>query len=238
MLDLKERTRTGGAGTPNYGYRMAASGGRGEIYLYGVIGEDFWGEGVTAKQFADDLKGLGPVTAIDLRINSEGGGVFDARTMYTLLREHKAPVTTHVDGLAASSASFIAMAGDEILISEGGFMMVHNAWTVAAGDANDLRRSADLLETVSETIRNTYAGRTGRDVDEIADLMDAETWLDSAAAVELGFADRMVEDLKIAAAVKDASRYRNAPAALRPNRAKARAAVAAMRVKAGVTGTH
>jgi ATP-dependent protease ClpP protease subunit len=113
--------------------------------LYGVIGEiylyDWFGDGVTAKQFADDLKALGNVKTIDLRINSEGGSVFDGKAMYSLLNEHKAKIIVHIDGLAASAASFVAMAGDEIEIAEGGFVMIHNAYMVAMGDARELRRS-------------------------------------------------------------------------------------------------
>src|SRR6185369_10879333 len=123
------------------GYRMLAKGkDNAEIYLYGVIGGDWFGEGVTAKQFADDLKKLGNVKTIDLRINSEGGSVFDGKAMYSLLNEHPAKVVTHIDGLAASAASFLAMAGDEIEIAEGAFVMIHNAYTIAMGDARELRR--------------------------------------------------------------------------------------------------
>jgi ATP-dependent Clp protease protease subunit len=112
------------------GYRMVARGtDRAEIYLYGTVGADWFGEGVTAKQFAADLKGLGKVKTIDLRINSDGGSVFEGKTIYSLLAEHPAKVITRIDGLAASIASLIAMAGDEIHIAEGGFVMIHNAWT-------------------------------------------------------------------------------------------------------------
>ncbi len=103
------------------GYRVVNRGkDSAEIYLYGAIGGDWMGEGITAKQFADDLKALGPVKKIDLRINSEGGSVFDGKAMYSLLNAHSANITVHVDGLAASAASFIAMAGDTIEIAEGG----------------------------------------------------------------------------------------------------------------------
>jgi ATP-dependent Clp protease protease subunit len=220
-----------GAKTPG-GYRFSArSSDRAEVYLYGQIGESWFGDGISAKRFADDLKAVPNVKTIDVRINSEGGDVFDGKAIYTLLLQHKANVVVWVDGLAASAASFIAMAGNEINISEGGFMMVHNAWTVAAGNSEDLRRTADLLESVSTSIRDTYTARTKRSTDEVQNWMDAETWFTGAQAVEFGFADKMVENLKAAASVRDPGRFKNCPTELFPRRAAALATIAALRRK-------
>lgn len=220
-----------GAKTPG-GYRFSArSSDRAEVYLYGQIGESWFGDGISAKRFADDLKAVPNVKTIDVRINSEGGDVFDGKAIYTLLLQHKANVVVWVDGLAASAASFIAMAGNEINISEGGFMMVHNAWTVAAGNSEDLRRTADLLESVSTSIRDTYTARTKRSTDEVQNWMDAETWFTGAQAVEFGFADKMVENLKAAASVRDPGRFKNCPTELYPRRAAALATIAALRRK-------
>lgn len=213
---------------PN-GYRMLNKGDRGEIYLYGVIGGDWFGGGVTAKQFADDLKRLGNIKQIDVRINSEGGDVFDGKAIYSLLVEHKANVTVHVDGLAASAASFIAMAGNTIEIAEGAFMMIHRAWGVAIGNVDEMRRYADLLDTVDGTIRDVYAARTKQSADDIKAWMDAETWFTAKEAVENGFADRMVENMKVAACVSDPSRYKRLPAALMPKRAAALSMIEQMR---------
>lgn len=213
------------------GYRMAKrSDAKAEIYLYGVIGGDWFGDGVTAKQFADDLKALGNVSQIDLRINSEGGNVFDGKTMYSLLVDHKANVTVHIDGLAASAASFIAMAGNEIRIAEGAFVMVHNAWGVCVGSDDDMRRYADLLGTVSGTIADVYVSRTKNTMDKVKKWMRDETWFTAKEAVAAGFADKMVDNLKVAASIKltDPDRYKHLPAALRPNTARANAALAAM----------
>lgn len=216
-------------GSPS-GYKMLNKGNdRGEIYLYGIIGVDWFGDGVSAKTFADDLKKLGGVKAIDLRINSDGGVVTDARAMHTLLMEHPADITTHIDGIAASAASFVAMAGKEIVIAEGGFMMIHNARMMAYGEAEDMRRAADVLENVNETIRSTYEKRTGAKAADIKKWMDAETWWNGKEAVEHGFADRIVEDMKVAACLHDPSRFKNLPAALRPNRAAAQAALDKMK---------
>lgn len=216
--------------TPN-GYRVVArSKDSAEIYLYGVIGTDWFGDGVSAKQFATDLKALGDVKTIDLRINSEGGSVFDGKAMYSLLNEHKAKIVVHIDGLAASAASFVAMAGDEIEISEGGFVMIHNAYMVAIGDAREMRRSADMLDTVNNTIIDTYVARTKGSRKSIQTMMDNETWMTGAEAVKNGFATKMVENLKVAASVSHPERFQKLPAALKPN--ARRAAVAFSRIAA------
>jgi len=208
-------------------YRMLAKGTVGEIWLYGVIGSDFFGDGVTAKQFAADLRALGDVSTIDLRINSEGGLVWDARAMWTLLVEHKARITTHIDGIAASAASFVAMAGDEIIISEGGFIMIHNARAGCYGEAKDMRDTALTLELVNGTMRDTYAARSKQTTAQIEKWMTAETWFTGADAVKNGLADRVVENVRVAACVSKPERFVNLPAALsRPRIAEARALIA------------
>lgn len=201
--------------------RMLAKGDAAEIFIYGIIGTDWFGDGVSAKQFKDDLRGLGAVKTIDLHINSDGGSVFEAQTMYSLLVDHKATVTAHVDGLAASAASFLAMAADDIVIAEGGFIMIHAAWSGIAGNAAALRKEADLLDAVTGAITNIYVARTGATEAAVKQWMDAETWFSGAEAVANGFADRMVANKRVAAAVSDPTKFRNLPAALRPRRAAA-----------------
>lgn len=216
------------------GYSIKAkSNDDAEIILYGDIGDSWFG-GVTAKQFADDLKALGSVKNISLRINSPGGDVFQGMTIYRLLVDHKAKVTVHVDGLAASIASVIAMAGDEIHVSESGFLMVHNAWGIALGSADDMRTMADLLDRTTAAIRDVYAARTGRTACEIKTWMDAETWFTAAEAVEFGFATKVADNMKVAARVDPAKhRFKHAPAALTgtPNLRAARDAIARMKLK-------
>ncbi len=212
------------------GYRVVARGSdRAEIYLYGVIGQDWYGDGVSAKQFAEDLRKVKDAKTIDLRINSEGGDVFAGKAMYTLLQDHKAKIIVHVDGLAASAASFVAMAGDEINVSEGAFIMIHNAWTIAMGGVEDFRRTADLLEVVNGTIRSVYMARTKRTEKEVRGWMDAETWFTGPEALENGFADKMTANVKVAASVRDPGRFKNTPSSLYPRRAAALAALAAMK---------
>lgn len=213
------------------GYRMVRNANsNGEIYLYGDIGSGGWfSTGITADQFRQDLKALGDVRTIDLRINSDGGDVFHGQAMYSLLNTHPAQITVHVDGLAASAASFVAMAGDQIRIGEAAFMMIHDAWGVGAGSSADLRRAADLLDAVSGTIADIYAGRTGKDVADIKTMMAAETWMSGSEAVKAGFADVLVENKIVVASVRDPSRFKNLPAALRPNRTAAQATLARIR---------
>jgi ATP-dependent Clp endopeptidase proteolytic subunit ClpP len=209
------------------GYRMQAKKDRGEIYLYGPVGEDWFGMGVSAKVFADDLKKLGAVNSIDLRINSEGGDVFAGKAMYSLLKDHKAKVVVHIDGLAASAASFIAMAGDEIEIAEGAFVMIHDAYGGARGRAKDLRDYADLLDSVNASIVDTYVDRTKNDAATIKKWMDEETWMSGKDAVARGFADKLAASgkTKARASIANAAIYNNLPAELRPNRMKALAAL-------------
>lgn len=159
------------------------------VYLYDyIVGDDWWG-GVSATTFVKELANITADT-IRLRVNSPGGDVFAARAMEAALRGHSAKVIAHVDGLAASAASFLIMAADEIEIADGGFIMIHKAWTALWGDADDLRAEADLLDKIDGTLVNTYAKRTGQAADDIAAWMAAETWLGAAEAVEKGFADR------------------------------------------------
>lgn len=213
--------------TPS-GYKMVNRKGRGEIYLYGIIGDSWFGDGITASQFAKDLKALGEVSDIDLRINSDGGSVTQAEAIYTHLVEHKAKVTVHIDGIAASAASYIAMSGEEILIADGGWVMIHEARSIEFGTADDFRRMADILDKTNDRIVAKYKARTKNDDKKLRAWMAEEKWFVGPEAVENGFADRVVENMKIAACITDQSRFRNLPAALRQNRARASVALAAM----------
>lgn len=206
---------------------------KGEITLYGTIGESWWGDGVSAKKFTDELKKLGAVDEIDLFLNSDGGVVTEARTMYNRLVEHQAKVRVHIDGIAASAASFLAMAGDEIIIAEGAFFMIHNARGVAVGQAADMRRMADVLETVNRTIVDTYAARTGNKSTDLKKWMDAETYFTGKEALDKGFATSMTSNKgQVAACVTPWLVNvcgKTLPIPLRPNRARAAAILAEAR---------
>jgi ATP-dependent protease ClpP protease subunit len=166
------------------------------ISIYDVIGEDMWtGGGFTAKRMGAALRAIGknPVT---VKINSPGGDMFEGIAIYNLLREHPAKVTVDVMGWAASAASIIAMAADEIRMGLGTFMMVHNAWGMVIGNRHDMRDGADLFEGFDSAIVDIYAARTKLERKAIEKLMDAETFMGPSEAVDKGFADAIADDLK------------------------------------------
>lgn len=160
------------------------------IQIYKFIGEDFWDVGITARSIAQKLKDLGEGD-VTVSINSPGGDFFEGAAIYNLLVEHKGKVTIKIAGLAASAASLITMAGDSIMISEIGFLMIHNTWGYIAGNRNELRKAADTFETFDSALAGIYAKRTGLDSEEIAALMDKDTWINASDAVEKGFADEI-----------------------------------------------
>lgn len=168
-------------------FRIAAkSAKRAEILIYGDVGLDFWGEGVSANAFKNMLDEIGAVDDLDVRINSYGGDVFEGFAIYRHLVENKARVHVMIDGIAASIASVIAMAGDSISIAEPGRMMIHDALTIALGNAEDFRKAADVLDETSDQIAGVYASRTGKSKTELRDKMRAETWLSAEDALALG----------------------------------------------------
>jgi ATP-dependent protease ClpP protease subunit len=172
----------------------AAAGDQGDntISILDVIGEDFWtGEGVTSKRISGALRAIGKKD-VTVTVNSPGGDYFEGLAIYNLLRDHPAKVTVKIVGIAASAASVIAMAGDEIQIARAGFLMIHNAWVVAAGDRNALRDVADWLQPFDAMAADIYAARTGMDTKDIAKMLDRETWIGGADAVEQGFADDLL----------------------------------------------
>lgn len=188
----------------------------GELLLYGDVGPSDWGM-IDAKSVNDALKQLGDVSVINLRIDSAGGGVFDGMAIYNQLKRHPAAVNVTVDGLAASIASVIAMAGETIQMGEGTQMMIHDASTFAWGNAGEMRRTADLLETISSDIAAIYARRSGKPADELRDLMTAETWLTAQQAVDIGLADDTVLGDSAAQAHLEpevAARFKHPPKAL------------------------
>ena len=190
---------------PNKWYDMKAlANGATEIYVFDEIG--YWG--VTAKDFARDLKEVKPNGAIDLHINSPGGSVTDGIAIYNLLKNHPSTVNVIIDGLAASMASIIAMAGDTITMPENALMMIHNPWGGASGEAEDLRKTADLLDKMKSALISAYTIKTGKSSEEISDLMNAETWMTGSEAVEMGFATQVSAEVQLAASF-DISKLEN-----------------------------
>src|SRR5690554_5973223 len=170
-------------------YRQMSGETEATIWLYDVIGDEMWG-GVSAKTFVKDLAAVTAPT-IHLRINSPGGDVFDARAMVTALRQHPARVIAHIDGLAASAASYIALAADEVSMSDGAFLMIHNAWGVVIGNRHDLLEMALTLEKIDKSIIQDYEHRTGQPTRVLQDWMDKETWFTAQEALDAGFTDRI-----------------------------------------------
>ncbi len=173
----------------------SAKDNSGSLFIYSVIGSSWFEEGVTATGVKDALAAMKGVTTLNVFINSEGGDVFEAKTIYTQLKrfaaDNSAEIIVHIDGLAASAATFIAMAGDKIITSPAATWMVHEAWTLAMGNASDLRDSADLLDMMNEDIANIYATRTKRSVEEMRDLMSKETWMNAEQALKEKFTDEI-----------------------------------------------
>lgn len=164
--------------------RAAANGAPTEILLYDEIG--FWG--VTAKDFVLALAGVGDGEII-VRINSPGGDVFDGLAIYNALKARSSAVHVVVDGIAASAASFIAMAGTDITMAEQSMLMIHNAWGIVIGDRNDMLETAGIMEKVDGQLAAIYAARSGKPVAEIAAMLDAETWFTSTEAKDAGLCD-------------------------------------------------
>jgi ATP-dependent Clp protease protease subunit len=161
------------------------------LYLNGVISEEtWWGDEVTPKLFKDDLlSGSGNVT---VWINSPGGDVFAAAQIYNMLMDYSGKVTVKIDGLAASAASVIAMAGSDVYMSPVSMLMIHNPSTIAIGDSEEMLRAKALLDEIKESIINAYELKSGLSRARISHLMDAETWMNAHKAIELGFADKLL----------------------------------------------
>ena len=199
----------------------------GELLIYGPIAADdgmgWLFDDITPKQFRDDLDALGDISELRLFINSPGGDVFAGQAIHSMLRRHPANVTVFVDGLAASIASIVVMAGDKVIMPRNAMMMVHNPWTFGMGDAEEFRKIADTLDQIRESIFAAYRDKTGMSRDELLPLLDAETWMTAEDAVGMGFADEIEEAKQIAASMRspselvvngmkvDLSRFRNRP---------------------------
>lgn len=204
--------------------KAAAGADTAEVFLYDAIVDDAaqaeWFGGVAPEPFVKALAGITAGT-IHLRINSPGGSVFGARAIEQALRDHPAKVVAHIDGLAASAATFIAMAADEVVMSKGALFMIHKAWTVAYGNADDLLATAELLDKIDGTLVETYVDRTGQKAEQVAAWMAAETWFTAQEAVDAGFADSIASDKGAdedpeARAAWNLSAYAHAPAAPQP----------------------
>ncbi|AXZ12069.1 Clp protease ClpP [Klebsiella pneumoniae] len=175
----------------------AAKSDDNSISVFDVIGADWYGDGVTASRIAAALRAIGGAD-VTVNINSPGGDMFEGLAIYNLLREYDGKVTVKVLGLAASAASIIAMAGDEVQIGRGAFLMIHNCWVYAMGNRHDLAQVAADMEPFDKAMNDIYGARTGLSSEAIEAMMNAETYIGGSDAVEKGFADRLLAADEIA----------------------------------------
>ena len=190
------------------------------IWLYDMIvgskAEAEWYGGVDPQSFSEALAAI--KGDVHLRINSPGGDVFGGRAIAQAMSEHKGNIVAHVDGYAASAASIIAVTAGKVIMAPGSFMMIHNSWTFAVGNADDLAKTAALLAKIDGTIAETYAARGAKTADEFSDLMSEETWFTPQEAVDAGLADEVAPEAVGNAknAAWNLSAYERAPAAPEP----------------------
>jgi ATP-dependent Clp protease protease subunit len=183
-------------------YQINNKADKAEVWIYEEIGEDFWtGGGVTAKNFQKELSAI-TAKQIDLHINSPGGAVFDGVTIYNLLRQHPANITTYIDGIAASIASVIALAGDKVIMAENALYMMHNPSGLVMGNSEDMRKMAEVLDKIRGTMTGVYSGKTGKPDDEINAMLDAETWMTADEALAAGLIDEIGVEMDMAACAR------------------------------------
>ena len=196
---------------------------KGELYLYGEIASSTWfGDEVTPKAFKAELDDLGDIDTLDVFINSPGGDVFAGWALINILKRHKATTIGYNDGLVASIAFDIFQSMDKRMASETSIFMTHNCWTFAMGDRHALRKLADEMEKIDGMLAETTSKKSGKTVDEIKAIQDAESWYTAAEAVDEGFADELVGGKQIAACLTPEffAKYKHPPEALHPPRAE------------------
>ncbi|HEX8419463.1 MAG TPA: head maturation protease, ClpP-related [Sphingomonas sp.] len=230
LFNLARENRDKGAGI-----RSEATGDdTTTIYVYDVI-DGFWG--VSAADFARELAAVTTPNVV-LRINSPGGDVFEARAMMTAIAGHPANFVAKIDGLAASAATALSLACDTVEIADGGFYMIHQAWTFAMGNADDLTATAKLLGKIDDVLVDGYVAKSGRPADEVRTLMKAETWFNAQEAVDAGFADSIMpvasKSAKAAARAFNVAAFANAPKALTEEQPNPEASRQRMLVRAGL----
>lgn len=204
LLDFKGSK----AGSPLKIFNKSAT--EAEIVIYAGIGQSFWDDGsmISAKQFSEELKAIpDTVNTLNVRINSPGGDVFDGIAIYNRLKQHKAKKIVYIDGLAASIASIIALAGDEVKIGDGALFMIHLPWTMAWGNRMDFDNTVNRLIDIEDQMLGIYTKNSNLSKDEIKSMLEKETWMGADEAIEYGFVDSKVEDTVAIAASAINSRW-------------------------------
>lgn len=197
---------------PRKWFNVAKKDDEAEIFIYDVIGADFWGDGLTAKSFVKEFSELEKsFDTINIRINSPGGYISDGLTIYNRITQSEKKINAYIDGMAASAASFLAMAADEIYMPPTAEMLIHNPWGFAMGDSAEMKKIAAQLDTDKKLIVSIYSKKTGMKEEDISLMMDDETWMDGDRAFELGFATQLLEDHKAAACAFDLDLFPGLP---------------------------
>lgn len=191
-----------------------------ELAIYGPIGADMWGDGITADDVRQALKDLeGKAEKVTARIHSPGGNVFEAEAIYNALMRFPGEIVTTIDGVAASAASLVAMVGGRITMAENAWLMIHPPYAFTEGTADELRNTADLLEKMSDSMARLYSGRDGVSPETARAWMGTETWFNSAEALDAGLVDEITEQLSMAACIPVGA-YRKTPEVLQCPRPK------------------
>ncbi|MBJ8026581.1 head maturation protease, ClpP-related [Bacillus cereus group sp. N21] len=167
-----------------------------DLYMYGTISAYSWYDGISSSKVREQLKNITAKT-INIHVNSGGGDVFESIAISNLLKNHSAQIVIHIDGLAASGASVIAMAADKIIMPKNTMMMIHRAWTYAAGNAEGLRKVADRLDKIDTAVTESYTSRFVGERNELEELLAEETWLTAEECKTFGFCDEMVDEIEI-----------------------------------------
>jgi HK97 family phage major capsid protein len=198
------------AARPRSWYQFKASVSGVEIWLYDEIDATF---GVGAKEFVTDIQRIGQTEPLILRIHSPGGDVFEGAAIANALKRHKGTVTTQIDGLCASIATMVALAGNTVRMAENGCFVLHNIWSAAVGDSDEMQNRADTLKKLNDNLISTYQAKTQMPRDQIAEMMSQESWLTAEEAQQFGFVDEITEKLQAAASVEgfDLRRFKNSP---------------------------
>ena len=186
-----------------------------ELYIYDAIGQDYFGDGITAKSISDALKEFKPNSALDIYLNSPGGSVFEGIAIYNQLMRWGGKKTVHIDGLAASIASIIALCGNERRMASNALYMCHSAWSITVGNAKDMRKMADSLDKIDETLISTYVDRAGCKESDIRAWCDAETWMNADEAVSRGFATMKTGEKAVKAEFPLLAKFNKVPDQLR-----------------------
>lgn len=192
------------------GVRAEVSENEATLYLYDAIGDWY---GVSAKDFCKALAGVDAET-VHLRINSPGGDVFEARAIATAIKQCGKTVVAHIDGVCASAATYVALAAGTVEMADGSFFMIHKAWAWTAGNSDELRDLAGLLDKVDDSIVSDYVAKCGKGADEVKKMMADETWMTAQEALEFGFVDSVFDGKVEDSARWNLSAYEKAPAAL------------------------